>query len=117
MTTMNVLVQTATSLLTVHIFTVGILELIPAITFLLIMHPQLNTGDRSYSPTPDIQTRLSQSGSGVIISRVDSGIRTPELETLLSSSTSSGGGQTRRDTPLVLQHKGAMGYGTSTGGY
>jgi hypothetical protein len=90
----------------------GILELIPAITFLFIMHPQMNPGDRSYSPTPEIpHHRLIQSGSGVI-SRVDSSLRAPELEGLLTSSSSSGH-IPRRETPLALQHKG---YGSATMG-
>ena len=77
------------------------------------MHPQMNPGDRSYSPTPEIpHHRFRQSGSGVIIARVDSSLHAPELEGLLNTSSSSGQIQ-RRETPLVLQHKG---YGTSTMG-
>lgn len=93
-------------------FVTGILELIPAITFLFIMHPQMNPVDRSYSPTPEIQhRRLIQSGSGVI--RVDSSLRAPEFEGVLNNSSSS---HIRRDTPLVSQHKGNMGYGAVTTG-
>ena len=90
-------------------FTSGILELIPAITFLFIMHPQMNPRDRSYSPTPEIPHHsLSQSGSGLITLN----FRATEIDGLLSSSQSSG--QLRRDTPLVLQHKGNTGYGAAT---
>jgi hypothetical protein len=93
------------------------LELIPALTFLFVMHPQLKKADRSYSPTPDIQPQLHQSGLGVIISRVDSGIRAPEVENLLLvASGSNSSGQIRRETPLTLQSKGTTGYGSTTTG-
>jgi hypothetical protein len=79
------------------------------------MHPQINPADRSYSATPEIpHHHLSQSGSGVIISRVDSNLRATEFDGLLNTSSSSG--QIRRDTPLVSQHKGNMGYGAVTTG-
>ena len=68
------------------------------------MHPQMNPGDRSCSPTPEIpHYHLRQSGSGVI-SRIDSGLRAAEVEGLLTSISSSG--QIRRDTPPLLKHKG-----------
>ena len=76
------------------------------------MHPQMNPADRSYSPTPEMpHHHLSQSGSGVIISRVDSSLRAAELEGLLTNSSSSG--HIRRDTPIVIQHKG---YGAAATG-
>ena len=93
----------------------GILELIPAITFLFIMHPQMNHVDRSYTKTPEIpHHHSSQSGFGVNISRVDSNLRATEFDGILNSSSSIG--QIRRDTPLVLQHKGYTGYGAVTTG-
>jgi hypothetical protein len=94
----------------------GVLELIPAVIFLYIMHPQLKKTDRSYSPSPEVQALLHQSGSGVIISRVDSGIRPPDVESLLLGTASGSSGQIRRESPLVLQSKSATGYGSTTTG-
>jgi hypothetical protein len=87
----------------------GVLELLPAFMFLFIMHPKLNKNDRSYSPTPEIP-RMRHSSSGAL-QRVDSGIRSNETERLLLVA---GSGHIRRETPLIMQQKGATVYGTAS---
>jgi hypothetical protein len=96
---------------TIHVLILsGALELIPSITFLCIMHPNLNKGNRQpHGASPELP-RMNHSGSGAAFQRVDSGIRSNEHEHLLVA----GGGHIRRDTPPTVS---VQGKGGSTSGY
>jgi hypothetical protein len=89
---------------------IGALELIPAVTFLCIMHPRLNEGNRlQHAASPELP-RMSHSGLGVTFQRVDSGIRSNERDHLLVARS----GHIRRDTPPTIS---TLSKGGSASGY